>query len=102
VTTLIARRSQYHQSVLSVYTRSVRFDAAVAALTTRLAQVGLSVHSAHEQAFARMYGMVMQQAQALSCVDVYWLLAVTSALMFLLCFRPQKNKPGAAGEVSMH
>jgi MFS transporter, DHA2 family, multidrug resistance protein len=102
VTTLIARRSQYHQSVLSVYTRSVRFDAAVAALTTRLTQVGLSVHSAHEQAFARMYGMVMQQAQALSYVDVYWLLAVTSALMFLLCFLLQKNDPGAGGEVSMH
>jgi DHA2 family multidrug resistance protein len=102
VTTLIARRSQYHQSVLSVYTRSARFDAAVAALTRRLTQVGLSVHSAHEQALARMYGMVMQQAQALSYVDVYWLLAVTSALMFLLCFLLQKNEPGAGGEVSMH
>jgi hypothetical protein len=49
-----------------------------------------------------MYGMVMQQAQALSYVDVYWLLAVTSALMFLLCFLLQKNEPGAGGEVSMH
>jgi DHA2 family multidrug resistance protein len=102
VTTLIARRSQYHQSVLSAYTRSVRFDAAVAALTTRLTHVGLSMHSAHEQALARMYGMVMQQAQALSYVDVYWLLAAISGLMFLLCFRLEKNEPGAAsGEVAI-
>jgi DHA2 family multidrug resistance protein len=102
VTTLLARRSQYHQSVLAEYTRSHRFDAAVAALTARLTHVGLGMHSAHEQALARMYGMVMQQAQALSYVDVYWLLAVTSALMFLLCFLLQKNEPGAGGEVSMH
>jgi DHA2 family multidrug resistance protein len=102
VTTLLARRSQYHQSVLADYTRSPRFDAAVAELTSRLARVGLSMHSAHEQALARMYGIVMQQAQALSYVDVYWLLAITSLLMFLLCFLLQKNEPGAAtGEVGL-
>ena len=49
-----------------------------------------------------MYGMVIQQAQALSYVDVYWLLALTAVLMFLLCFLLQKNEPGAAGEVAMH
>jgi MFS transporter, DHA2 family, multidrug resistance protein len=102
VTTLLARRSQYHQSVLADYTRSPRFDAAVAELTSRLARVGLSMHSAHEQALARMYGIVMQQAQALSYVDVYWLLAITSLLMFLLCFLLQKNEPGTAtGEVGL-
>jgi DHA2 family multidrug resistance protein len=101
VTTLIARRSQYHQSVLAEYTRSHRFDAAVAGLTSRLTHVGLGMHSAHEQALARMYSMVMQQAQTLSYVDVYWLLAVTAVLMFLLCFLLQKNEPGAAGEVAI-
>jgi MFS transporter, DHA2 family, multidrug resistance protein len=102
VTTLLARRSQYHQSVLAEYTRSHRFDAAVAGLTSRLTHVGLGMHSAHEQALARMYSMVMQQAQTLSYVDVYWLLAVTAVLMFLLCFLLQKNEPGAAtGEVAI-
>jgi DHA2 family multidrug resistance protein len=48
VTTLIARRSQYHQSVLAVFTRSPRFDAAVSGLTRRLTQVGLSMHSAQQ------------------------------------------------------
>jgi DHA2 family multidrug resistance protein len=59
------------------------------------------MHSAHEQALARMYSMVMQQAQTLSYVDVYWLLAVTAVLMFLLCFLLQKNEPGATGEVAI-
>jgi DHA2 family multidrug resistance protein len=102
VTTLIARRSQYHQSVLAEYTRSPRFDAAVAGLASRLTQVGLSMHSAQQQAVARMYNMVMAQAQALSYVDIYWLLAVISALMFLLCFVLAKNEPGKAGNVPLH
>jgi hypothetical protein len=46
--------------------------------------------------------MVMAQAQALSYVDIYWLLAVMSALMFLLCFVLARNEPGATGEVQMH
>lgn len=102
VTTLIARRSQYHQSVLAEYTRSYRFGAAVSALANRLTQVGLSMHSAHQQALARMYDLVIAQAEALSYVDVYWLLTVVSALMFLLSFLLAKNEPGAGGEVPMH
>ena len=46
--------------------------------------------------------MVMAQSQSLSYVDVYWLLAATSALMFLLCFCLAMNKPGAGGEGAMH
>jgi MFS transporter, DHA2 family, multidrug resistance protein len=103
VTTLIARRSQYHQSVLAEYTGSGRFDAAIAGLTSRLTHAGLSPYAAHQQALARTYGMVIVQAQALSYVDIYWLLAATSALMFLLCFLLAKNEPGATtGEVQMH
>jgi DHA2 family multidrug resistance protein len=101
VTTLLARRSQYHQSVLAESTRSARFDTAVTGLTTQLTQVGLSTHAAHEQALARMYGMVLGQAQTLSYVDVYWLLAAVSALMFLLSFLLAKNEPGAGGKVVM-
>jgi MFS transporter, DHA2 family, multidrug resistance protein len=102
VTTLLARRSQYHQSVLAAYTRSPRFNAAVAGLTSRLTHVGLSIHLAQQQALARMYRMVVLQAQALSYVDIYWLLAVMSALMFVLCFLLARNEPGATGEVQMH
>jgi DHA2 family multidrug resistance protein len=102
VTTLLARRGQYHQSVLAEYTRSHRFDAAVAGLANRLTHVGLSIHSAHQQALARMYSLVMAQAQALSYVDIYWLLAATSALMFLLCFLLAKNEPGKGGQVAVH
>jgi DHA2 family multidrug resistance protein len=103
VTTLIARRAQYHQSVLAEYTRSPRLNAAVTALANRLTHVGLSGHFAQEQALARVYGMLVTQAQAISYVDVYWLLAAVSGLMFFLSFLLAKNQPGAgAGEVPMH
>lgn len=102
VTTLIARRTQYHQSILAQYTRSFRFDAAVAALTNRLTGFGLSLHFAHDQALARMYAALLAQAQAISYVDVYWVLTVVSSLMFLLSFLLAKNEPRTGGEVSLH
>jgi DHA2 family multidrug resistance protein len=101
VTTLVARRSQYHQSVLAEYTRSPRFTASVARLSGRLEHVGLSRYSGHEQALARMYDMVVTQAEALSYLDVYWLLAVTCGLMFLLSFLLARNEPGKGGEISI-
>jgi hypothetical protein len=60
------------------------------------------MHSAQQQALARMYSVVMAQAQALSYVDIYWLLAATSALMFLLSFLLAKNEPGKGGDVPVH
>jgi MFS transporter, DHA2 family, multidrug resistance protein len=102
VTTLIARRSQYHQSVLAEYTRTPRFNAAVTALATRLTHVGLSANYAQRQALARMYAMLIGQAQAISDVEVYWLLAMISVLMFFLSFLLARNQPGAGGQVAMH
>jgi MFS transporter, DHA2 family, multidrug resistance protein len=102
VTTLIARRTQYHQSVLAEYTRSLRFDAAVAGLANRLTHMGLGQHFAQQQSLARMYSMLLAQAQAISYVEVYWLLATVSVLMFFLSFLLAKNEPGASGEVPMH
>jgi MFS transporter, DHA2 family, multidrug resistance protein len=102
VNTLIARRSQYHQSVLAEYTRSPRFNASVDALATRLTHVGLSAHFAQQQALARMYRFVISQAQALSYVEVYWLLGMLSVLMFLLSFFLAKNEPGGGGQVAVH
>src|SRR6202163_2267573 len=102
VTTLIARRSQYHQSVLAEYTRSGRFQSAVGALTVRLSHAGLSAHAAQQQALGRLYATVRAQAAVLSYVDAYWLLAVISAIMFLGSFFLKKNEPGKSKKISVH
>src|ERR1700690_3627874 len=102
VTTLIARRSQYHQSVLADYTGSGRFHAAITGLTTRLTQAGLSVHAAQQQALARVYGLVQAQAAVVSYVEMYWLISITSGIMFVCSFLLKRNEPGKAGKVSVH
>jgi MFS transporter, DHA2 family, multidrug resistance protein len=102
VTTLVVRRSQYHQSVLAEYTRSGRFQAAIEAMTTRLSHAGFSEHDAHRQALGRLYGMLQRQAAALSYVEVYWVLAVIAAVMFLGSFLLKRNEPGKGGHVAVH
>ena len=102
VTTLIARRSQYHQSVLAEYTGSGRFRNALAALSMGLTRVGLSAHTAQQQALGRLYALLQSQAAVLSYVDAYWLLSMCSALMFVSSFLLKKNEPGTGGKVSVH
>jgi ABC-type Na+ efflux pump permease subunit len=46
--------------------------------------------------------VIMAQAQALSYVDIYRLLAATSGPMFLLCFLLAKNEPGKGGQAAVH
>lgn len=101
VTTILARRSQYHQSVLAAYTRSPRFHAASQALAAHLAHDGLSLHVAQEQAIGRLYEIVQAQATALSYVDAYWLLAVCAAIMFFCSFLLKPNEPGKGGHVAV-
>jgi DHA2 family multidrug resistance protein len=102
VTTLIARRSQYHQSVLAEYTASGRFHASITALTMRLTRAGVSAHTAQQQAVGRLYALVQSQAAVLSYVDVYWLLAMASAIMFVASFLLKRNEPGKGAKVSVH
>jgi MFS transporter, DHA2 family, multidrug resistance protein len=102
VTTLIARRSQYHQSVLAEYTGSSRFHNALSALSMSLTRVGLSAHTAQQQALGRLYALLQAQAAVLSYVDAYWLLSMCSALMFVSSFLLKKNEPGKGGKVSVH
>jgi len=102
VTTLIARRSQYHQSVLAEYTSSDRFHNALTSLAMGLTRRGLSMRAGQQQALARLYALLQAQAAVLSYVDAYWLLSACSALMFFSSFLLKKNEPGKAGNVSVH
>ena len=102
VTTMIARRSQYHQSVLAEYTASDRFHASITALTMRLTRAGVSPHTAQQQAMGRLYALVQSQAAVLSYVDIYWLLAMGSLIMFVASFLLKRNEPGKGAKVSVH
>jgi MFS transporter, DHA2 family, multidrug resistance protein len=102
LTTVLARRDQFHQSVLANYTASHRFQNAVQALAARLHRAGLSAYAARHQALDRLYGMVQAQSAALSYVDAYFLLAVAAGVMFLGSFFLKPNDLHKGGTVAMH
>ena len=102
LTTVLARRGQFHQSVLADYTASPRFQTAIQGLAGQLHQAGLSLSTAQHQASDRLYNMVQAQAAALSYVDAYWLLAVAGTIMFLGSFLLKPNDPRKGGNVAMH
>ena len=103
VTTLLARRAQFHQVVLSQHTS--RFDPSlqnqVKALSVRLVHSGASVADAPKVAYGLLYRSVGGQAQTLAYIDTFMVLAITASIMFLLSFLVRKNDPKAGGGVAV-
>ena len=102
VTTLILRRSQYHQQILVGHATpdTPAFRSALHALSSQIAHSGLRATDAHNQAIARFYGLVNQQAHALSYMDTFWVLGALCSVMFVLAFFLKRNDPGAGGAVA--
>jgi DHA2 family multidrug resistance protein len=99
VTTMIARRSQFHQARL---VQNARFDnpnfvKAANALSGHLADAGLGSYRGHLQAYARIYQSLRQQAASLAYVDTFKVLAVGAVIMFLMAFVLKRNDPGGGG-----
>jgi len=102
VTTLIARRSQFHQARLVEYARpdNPNFQNSVNGLAAQIAHSGgLSRPDAIAQAYARIYQSVQAQAASLAYIDTFMVLAVAAAIMFFLAFALKKNDPGGGGQI---
>jgi MFS transporter, DHA2 family, multidrug resistance protein len=104
VTTIIARRSQFHQVALGdhVNAGNPQFRAALDGLTLQLNHAGLSMHEAQRQALARLYAGLQAQAATLSYIDTYWILGISCACMFFFSFLLVKNDPRPGASVSLH
>jgi DHA2 family multidrug resistance protein len=76
--TMLARRAQYHQSVLAAHVTSLDHGVggALQGMTQTLHQHGFSMADAALRAQAMLYGMVQQQAAVLSFMDSFWVLAL--------------------------
>jgi DHA2 family multidrug resistance protein len=103
VTTLLARRAQFHQSLLGYH--ATRYDPAfrnqINGLSQQLVHAGASVPDAQVQAYGRVYQSFLVQSQTLAYIDTYMLLAVAASVMFALAFIVRKNDPGGGGEVAV-
>jgi DHA2 family multidrug resistance protein len=93
VTTILARRAQVHQVMLSSYTHlgNASFRGAAAALTDRLNRG--AVRDPQLQAYRRLYDSMQNQALTLSYIDAFWILGVAAVIMFFLSFLLRKNNP---------
>ncbi len=102
VTTLIARRAQFHQVYLVAHVTPGQpaFTQVAKGLAARLAVSGLDAPRATNQAYGRLYRGLIGQATTLAYIDTFWVLAVGAGIMFILSFALKKNEPGAGGEVA--
>ena len=96
-TTLVARRSQFHQSRLVAHLNpaSASYRNMLAQLQAGFMRQGADAVDASHRALAALYGMVQQQAAVMSFVDAFWLLAVIFIVMaplVLLMRRPKSGK----------
>ena len=103
VTTLLARRAQFHQSVLSYHATSYdpAFRNQLNGLAAQLAHAGATPPDARLQALGRIYRSVGIEATTLSYLDTWMVLAVGAGIMFLLAFIVRKNDPSAGGDVAV-
>jgi DHA2 family multidrug resistance protein len=101
VTTLLARRAQFHQSILTSH--ATLFDPAlrdqVNGLSQQLVESGVARADAKAHAYGLIYQTVQAQAQTLAYIDTYMVLAIGASIMFLLSFIIRKNDPHTGGHV---
>jgi DHA2 family multidrug resistance protein len=97
VTTLLARRSQFHQTMLVDHANPGNqiFHNSVGGLTARLSEFGASHAGAGPRAYAALYRSIQAQAAVLAYIDVFWLLAIGAGIMFLMSFLLASNDPRA-------
>jgi DHA2 family multidrug resistance protein len=102
VTTVIARRSQFHQLRLVEKARidNPNFANAAEGMARHFVKAGLGRHEALGTAYARIYESLQRQAGTLAYIDTFMVLSVAAAIMFFLSFLLRKNDPGGGVHVA--
>jgi DHA2 family multidrug resistance protein len=97
VTTILARRAQFHQQVLVTHLApgDVYASEALHKLTQALLHAGLSASDALNQAYGRFYHGVVLQSYSLAYIDGYQIFAIGAAVFFVLSFFLKPNHPHA-------
>jgi MFS transporter, DHA2 family, multidrug resistance protein len=98
VETFLARRTQFHQTVLAAHTS--RFDppfqSSVSALARKFGSSGYDHAAATQMAYSRLYETVQSQASMLAYIDTIWIFSIGCLLVAPLAFLMKKNKAGRA------
>ncbi len=96
VTTLLARRSQYHQAALGAYADPYHsaYDSRIRGVAAGLEVRGVPHADAVHKAMATVYRGLQQQAMVLSYTDVVFLMGCGTMCMLPLLLLLKKNTPG--------
>jgi MFS transporter, DHA2 family, multidrug resistance protein len=102
VTTVLARRAEYHQSVLVTHVSNFdqAFGSNMTGISNRLAEYGYSGADAALGAVAQVGAIVQQQASVAAFLDCFWLLGVVALVGPLLAIFIRKFNQG--GEPPAH
>ena len=97
VTTLLARRSQFHQTILVGHATpgSQNYQNVINGIVQRLVRSGMSAPDALVRAHAKFYQAVQAQAATLAYIDIFKILGLGAAIMLALSFLLRKNDPRA-------
>jgi DHA2 family multidrug resistance protein len=97
-TTLVARRSQVHQSYLSAHTTLLdpAYVHTLDGMKHTLVAQGMSLIDAAQHAPAMMYQILQQQASMLAYVDVFRVMAIVFLAVVPIALLLKKTRPGEA------
>jgi len=98
-TTVVARRTQYHRSILIAHATplSVRYQAVLTNLSAYFTQRGYSETDASVHAHAQFGRILDQQASFLASLDCFWLLGCACLIGAPLVFFTRKFRSGGPG-----
>ncbi|MGH8402935.1 MAG: DHA2 family efflux MFS transporter permease subunit, partial [Gammaproteobacteria bacterium] len=96
VTTLLTRRTQFHETVLTAHASAFNpaFRAAVQSATRHFMLSGSG--KAAQQAYGQFYGEILRQSNMLAYLDNFWFLAVASLVIIPFVFLMKRPPKGAA------
>jgi len=102
VTTLLARRTQFHQARLSenLSGGSAPLQSTLHGLTAKFMQGGLDAATATQKAYAMVQANVIRQATMLGYVDCFWLLGTIIICLVPVVFLMKRARPG--GPMAAH
>jgi DHA2 family multidrug resistance protein len=94
-TTILARRAQFHQSVLVSHMTPYdpAYREALGKATVALQAGGASSADAANQAHGLIYGTLLQQSAMLSFADAFWIMGVLFLAIIPLMFMLRKTPP---------
>jgi DHA2 family multidrug resistance protein len=96
ISTVLIRQGQKHTTYLTAYAvpGNPSFDNLLGGITASLQKSGISASEATQQAYARIYQMILGQATALAYIDVLSYLALVVAALIPFVMLMRKGTPG--------